>query len=158
MKVSSTKQSLHTAKSHGLSLQFIQMALSGFNAKSEQNNLVSREYNHLQMIFYNLKQKYVRTISSISLSPTLTKSYASLIVILSLHLQWPPGSWWLIFFCVKVFFTRFSRLIASFVGTSVIGHGIMAGNIACEMLQFAKIAYCWCKIRLEVEPDLWISK
>jgi hypothetical protein len=43
------------AKSHGLSLQFIQMELSGFNAKPEQNDLVSGEYNHLQMIFYKAK-------------------------------------------------------------------------------------------------------
>jgi hypothetical protein len=27
-------------------------------------------------------------------------------------------------------FSQFSRLIASFVGSSVIGHGIMVGNIA----------------------------
>ncbi len=54
MKVSSTKQHLHMAKSHGLSLQFIQMELSGFNAEPEQNDLVSGEYNHLQMIFYKL--------------------------------------------------------------------------------------------------------
>ncbi len=52
IKVSSAKQSLHTAKSHGLSLQFIPMELSGFNTVPEQNNLVSGEYNHLQMIFY----------------------------------------------------------------------------------------------------------
>jgi hypothetical protein len=35
-----------------------------------------------------------------------------------------------IFFCIKVFFAQFSHLIALFVGASVIGHGIMAGNIA----------------------------
>jgi hypothetical protein len=45
------------------------MELSEFNAEPEQNNLVSGEYNHLQMIFYKLKQKYVRTISSIPFSP-----------------------------------------------------------------------------------------
>jgi hypothetical protein len=87
MKVSSAKQSPHTAKSHELSLQFIQMELSRFNTEPEWNDLVSGEYNHLQMIFYKLDKIYVRTISSIPLSPTLTKSYASLIVILSLHLQ-----------------------------------------------------------------------
>jgi hypothetical protein len=75
------------AMSHGLSLQFIQIELSGFNVKPERNGLVSREYNHLQMIFYKLGKIYVRSISSIFLSPTLTKSYASLIVILSLHFQ-----------------------------------------------------------------------
>ncbi len=85
--VSSAKQSPHMAKSLGLSLQFIQMELTGFNAEPEWNDLVSGEYNHLQMIFYKLKQKYLRTISSIPLSPTLTKSYAYLIVILSLHLK-----------------------------------------------------------------------
>jgi hypothetical protein len=58
------------AKSHGLSLQFIGMELSGFNAEHEQNDLVSREYNHLQMIFYKLgKNIHNRTISSINLSP-----------------------------------------------------------------------------------------
>jgi hypothetical protein len=35
------------------------------------------------------------------------------------------------FFHIKGFFAQFSRLIASFVGASVIGHGIMVGNIAC---------------------------
>ena len=45
------------------------MELSEFNAEPEQNNLVSGEYNHLQMIFYKLNQKYVRTISSIPFSP-----------------------------------------------------------------------------------------
>jgi hypothetical protein len=39
----SAKQSPHTAKSHGLSLQFIQMELSGFNAEPKWNGLVSRE-------------------------------------------------------------------------------------------------------------------
>ncbi len=84
MKVSSTKQGPHKAKSHGLSLQFIPMELSGFNTEPEQNDLVSGEYNHLQMVFYKLGKMDVRTISSIPLSPTLTKSYVSLIVILSL--------------------------------------------------------------------------
>jgi hypothetical protein len=87
MKVSSAKQSPHMAKSHGLSVQFIRMELSGFNAEPNRNDLVSGEYNHLQMIFYKLGKIYIRTISSIPLSPTLTKSYASLIVILSLHLR-----------------------------------------------------------------------
>jgi hypothetical protein len=87
MKVSSAKQSLHMAKSHGLSLQFIRMELSRFNAEPEQNDFVSGEYNHLQRIFYKLGKIYVRTISSIPLSPTLKKSYASLLEILSLHLQ-----------------------------------------------------------------------
>jgi hypothetical protein len=63
------------------------MKLSGFNAEPEWNDLVSGECNHLQMIFYKLKQKYVRTISPIPLLHTLTKPYASLIVILSLYLQ-----------------------------------------------------------------------
>ncbi len=79
MKVSSAEQSPHTAKSNGLSLQFIQMELSGFNTEQEWNDLVSREYNHLQMIFYKLGKYIHRTISSIHLSPTLTKSYTSLI-------------------------------------------------------------------------------
>ncbi len=60
--MNSAKQSPHTAKSHEPSLQFIQMELSGFNVEPEWNNLVSGEYNHLQMIFYKLKEKYVRTI------------------------------------------------------------------------------------------------
>ncbi len=57
-KVSSTKQSLHMAKNHGLSLQFIQMQLSWFNVEPDWNDLVSREYNHLQTTFYKLGQKY----------------------------------------------------------------------------------------------------
>ncbi len=88
MKVSSAKQSPHMAKNDGLSLQFIQMELSGFYKEPKWNDLVSGEYNHLQMIFYKIRQNiYNMTISSINLSPTLTKSYASLIVILSLHLS-----------------------------------------------------------------------
>ncbi len=87
MKVSSSKQSPHTAKSHGLSLQFIRMELSGFNVEPKRNDLVSKEYNHLQMIFYKLGKYIYTTISSINLSPTLTNSYASLIVILSFHLS-----------------------------------------------------------------------
>jgi hypothetical protein len=76
------------AKSHGLSLQFIRIELSGFNAEPEENDLVSGECNHLQMIFYKLgKNIYDMIISSIPLSSTLTKSYAFLIVILSLHLS-----------------------------------------------------------------------
>ncbi len=76
------------AKSHGLSLQFIRMELSGFNIEPKQNDLISGEYNHLQMIFYKLgKNIYNMTICSINLSPTLSKTYASLIVILSLHLS-----------------------------------------------------------------------
>jgi hypothetical protein len=55
---SSAKQSPHMAKSHGLSLQFIQMELSGFNAEPEWSDLVSGEYNHLQMIFYKLGKMY----------------------------------------------------------------------------------------------------
>jgi hypothetical protein len=74
-------------KSHGLSLQFIQMELSGFNVEPKQNDLVSKEYNHLQMIFYKLGKIYMTDHSSINLSPTLSKSYAFLIVILSLHLS-----------------------------------------------------------------------
>jgi hypothetical protein len=54
MKVSSTKQSLHTAKKHGLSLQLIHMELLGFNVEPEWKDLISGEYNHLQMIFYKL--------------------------------------------------------------------------------------------------------
>ncbi len=46
------------AKSDGLSLQFIQMELSGFNAEQKWNGLVSGEYNHLQMIFFNLGKIY----------------------------------------------------------------------------------------------------
>ncbi len=38
-----------------------------------------------------------------------------------------------VFFFLKkdFFFAWISHLIASFVGESVIGHGIMVGNIAC---------------------------
>jgi hypothetical protein len=75
------------AKSHGLSLKLIRMELLGFNAELKRNDLVSREYNHLQMIFYKLGIIYTTDHSSINLSPTLTKSYAFLIVILSLHLS-----------------------------------------------------------------------
>jgi hypothetical protein len=34
------------------------------------------------------------------------------------------------FFFIKIFFAQFSHLTASLVGASVIGHGIMEGNIA----------------------------
>jgi hypothetical protein len=37
-KVSSAKQKAHTAKSHGLSQQFIKMELSGFNAEHKRLN------------------------------------------------------------------------------------------------------------------------
>jgi hypothetical protein len=57
MKVSSTKQSPHTAKSHELSQQLMEIELSGFNVEPEWNGLVSEEYNHLQRIFYKLKIK-----------------------------------------------------------------------------------------------------
>ncbi len=43
-----------------------------------------------------------------------------------------------IFSPIKVFSAQFSCLIASFVGASVIGHGVMTGNIARLMLRFAK--------------------
>jgi hypothetical protein len=46
------------ANSHGLSLQFIRMEFSGFNAELEWNDSVSGEYNHLQMIFYKLGKIY----------------------------------------------------------------------------------------------------
>ncbi len=134
IKVSSAKQSPHMAKSHGLSLQFIRMELSGFNAERKRNDLVSGEYNHLQMIFFKLGKIYkVWPLIFLLLSH---KSYASLIVILSLHLSWPPGSWRLIFFVnffpyQRFFSAWFSRLTASFMGASVIGHGITVGNIAC---------------------------
>jgi hypothetical protein len=36
-----------------------------------------------------------------------------------------------IYFLLRFFSARVSCLIASFVGESVIGHGIMEGNIAC---------------------------
>jgi hypothetical protein len=42
-------------KSHGLSQQFIQMELSGFNAEPEQKDLVFGEKCHLQTMFYELK-------------------------------------------------------------------------------------------------------
>jgi hypothetical protein len=54
---------------------------------TKMERLSIQRVQHLQMIFYQLGKMYVRTISSIPLSPTLTKSYAFLIVILSLHLQ-----------------------------------------------------------------------
>ncbi len=54
MNLSSTKQGPAMAKSHGLSQQFIQMELSGFNVEPELNDLLSGEYYHLQMIFYKL--------------------------------------------------------------------------------------------------------
>ncbi len=54
-KVSSAKQSPTTAKSHGLSQQFIRMEQSWFNAEPEWNDLVSGECNHLQMMIYELK-------------------------------------------------------------------------------------------------------
>jgi hypothetical protein len=51
----------------------IQMELSGFNAEQKWNDLVSEEYNHLQMIFFKLG-KYIRhDHKAINLPPTLTK-------------------------------------------------------------------------------------
>jgi hypothetical protein len=51
-------ESAYGNKGHVLSLQFIQMELSGFNTEPKWNNLVSGEYNHLQMIFYKLGKIY----------------------------------------------------------------------------------------------------
>jgi hypothetical protein len=42
-KVSSAKQKAHTARSYGLSPQFIQMELSGFNAKHNWKESTSGE-------------------------------------------------------------------------------------------------------------------
>jgi hypothetical protein len=39
-------------------IKFIRMELSGFNAESEWNDIVSGEYNHLQMIFCKLGKIY----------------------------------------------------------------------------------------------------
>jgi hypothetical protein len=36
----------------------VQPLLSGFNMQPKQNDLVSAEYNHLQMIFYKLGKIY----------------------------------------------------------------------------------------------------
>ncbi len=47
-KVSSAKQSQNMARSHGLSQQFIQMELSGFNAEQNWKDLISRVLYHLQ--------------------------------------------------------------------------------------------------------------
>ncbi len=104
------------------------MELSGFNVEPEWNVLVSGEYNHLQMIFYKLNKIYQdhELYSSFSYShkilpffdsnTILTYSMTSPIVMVN-------------FF--GYFSTQFSCLIASFVGASVIDHGIMAGNITC---------------------------
>ncbi len=54
------------------------------------------------VIFFPYKGFFLHDFHS--LSPTFTKSYAFLIVILSLHLSWLPGSWRLMFFLIKVFF------------------------------------------------------
>jgi hypothetical protein len=51
MKVSSVKQGPHMAKSHGLSLEYIQMELSGFNVEQKRNK---------QIIFYKLGKIYIR--------------------------------------------------------------------------------------------------
>ncbi len=77
MKVSSAKQSPHMAKSHGLSLQFIQMELSGFIAEPNRNDLVSREKNHLQMIFYKLGLIYTTDHKFYSSFSDSKKIYAS---------------------------------------------------------------------------------
>jgi hypothetical protein len=70
--------------SHGLSQQFIRVELSGFNAEPERNDLVSGEYNHLQMIFYELKQicQDHKFYFSFSYSYKIMRFF---IVILSLH-------------------------------------------------------------------------
>jgi hypothetical protein len=132
MKASSAKQSLHIAKSHGLSLQFIRMELSGFNAEQKRNDLESGEYNHLQMIFYKLG-KYIRhDHKAINLSPTLTKILC-LFDSNTILTSFMTSQIILVnFFPYQRFFSAsFSRLTASFVGASVIGHSIKAGNIAC---------------------------
>ncbi len=71
MKVSSTKQSAHKAKSYGLSLQFIQMELSGFNAEPEWNDSVFGEYNHLQMIFYKLNKNTSGLVGPVGKFPAI---------------------------------------------------------------------------------------
>ncbi len=43
------------------------------------------------------------------------------------------------FFCIKDFLAQFSQLIASFVGASVTGHGIIAGNIAPKCHNLLKL-------------------
>ncbi len=61
---------------------------------------ISGEYNHLRMIFFKLGI----TIKLLTFLLLSQKSYAYLIVILSLHLSRPPGSCRLIFFLIKGFF------------------------------------------------------
>jgi hypothetical protein len=133
MKVSFAKQSPHTAKSHGLSLQFIQMELSGFNMEPKRNDLVSGEYNHLQMIFYKLgKNMYNMTISSSNLSPTLRKilRFFNSNTILTTSFM-TSRIVTINFFPFQGFSSALlSCLTASFVWASVIGHGNKVGNIA----------------------------
>ncbi len=108
------------------------MALSGFNAEQKRNDLVSGEYNHLQMILTKLG-KYIRhDHKAVNLAPTLTKilrlfdSNTILTPFMTSRIMSVN------FFPYQRFFSAlFSRLTASFVGASVIGHGIKVGNIAC---------------------------
>ncbi len=71
------------------------------------------------------------TISSSNCSPTLTKIlcfFDSTTILTSFMTSWIMT---VNFFPYQGFFSApFSRLTASFVGASVIGHGIKAGNIA----------------------------
>ncbi len=68
-----------------------------------------------------------------------------------------PQSLWQLFSFLRFFFTRFSRLIASFVGASVIGHGIMEGNMACQMSWFANLLITDVRFNIVI-PDQWILK
>ncbi len=103
MNVSSAKQSPHMAKSHGLSLQLIWMELSGFNLEPEQNDLASREYNHLQMIFYKLKKSHQdhKFYSSFSNSHKILRLFDSNTILTS---SMTSRIVWVNFFSVSRFF------------------------------------------------------
>jgi len=76
------------------------------------------------------------------------QTYASMIVKLSLHLEWYYPIIPVIFLPqTKDFFLHDFTLIASLVGESVIGHGIGGINFPDKMARLAKMQDRWSKQR-----------
>jgi len=76
------------------------------------------------------------------------QTYASMIVKLSLHLEWYYPIMPVIFLPqTKGFFPHGFTLIASVMGESVIGHGIGGINFPDKIARLAKMQDCWSKRR-----------
>jgi hypothetical protein len=71
------------------------------------------------------------------LSPTLNKTYVSIIVNYSYTSKWYLTIMPVNFYLTKCFFLHDITLIASVVGESVIGHGIGGINIPAKMAQLS---------------------